>query len=155
MSKWLLILVLVVGAFPSVVGAAPVDPGAEPDPRIVDGSAQRALDAARAEWKTYDGHAHYRLRIRTDCFCAPDVRRARTIEVRDGRPVEPPPAHLRSYATVRRLFARVQETIDDQVAGLTAEYGAHGVPRTIFVDVSRMIADEEHGVSVVRFRALD
>ena len=158
MSKRLLILlsaIVVAVAISSTAGATPGDPGAEPDPRIADGSAQRELDAARAEWKAYGAHAHYRLRIRTDCFCAPATRRARTIEVRDGRPVEPPPAHLRGYATVRRLFARVQEAIDDEVAGLTAEYGLHGVPETIFVDVSRQIVDEEHGVSIVRFRSLD
>ncbi len=136
------------------LAAGVTNPGAEPDPRIVDGTAQRELDAARTAWRAY-GQRHYRMRIRTDCFCAEDVRRPRRIEVLNGRPVERAPAHLRDYATVWRLFARVQEAIDDKVAGLTAVYDDHGVPRELFVDVSHMIADEEHGVRVVRFRALD
>lgn len=136
------------------LAAGVAGPGTEPDPRIVDGTAQRELDAARTRWRAY-GQRHYRMRIATDCFCTPDTRRARRIEVLDGRPVQRPPAHLRGYATVWRLFSRVQDAIDDEVAGLTVEYDAHGVPRELFVDVSHMIADEEHGVRVVRFRALD
>lgn len=145
---------VVVGLAMPALGTAAGDPGTGPDPRIADGTAQRELDEARAAWRAY-GERHYRMRIRTSCFCAPDIRRARSIEVLNGRPVERAPVHLRAYATVWRLFARVQDAIDDEVAGLTAEYDAHGVPRTIFVDVSHTIADEEHGVDVVRFRVLD
>ncbi len=128
-------------------------PGPTVDPRIADGTAQRELDAARAAWSAY-GQRHYRMRVATDCFCPPEVRRSRRIEVRDGRPVARPPAHLRPYATVWRIFARTQEAIDNRVAGLTATYDAHGIPRELFVDVSLTIADEEHGIRVVRFRTL-
>ncbi|MGB2711806.1 MAG: DUF6174 domain-containing protein [Conexibacter sp.] len=154
MTKSILIAALAALLLPAGLASAGSDPGSEPDVRIVDGSAQRELDAARAAWHAF-GPRHYRLRIATDCFCAEEVRRPRRIEVLGGRPVERPPAHLRRYATVRRLFARVQEAIDAEVAGLTAEYDRHGLPRTIFVDVSHNIADEEHGVRIVAFRVLD
>lgn len=128
--------------------------GTTVDPHIVDGTAQRDLDAARATWREAEIR-HYRMRVRTDCFCAGDVRRPRRIEVRDGRPVERAPAHLRAYATVWRLFARIQDAIDDEVAGLTVAYDKHGAPRSLWVDISELMADEEHGVRIVRFRVLD
>jgi hypothetical protein len=146
-------LALAALALPAAAGAfentGPVDPS------IADGSAQRALDAARATWRGFDGRGHYRMRMRMSCFCSSDALVPRSVEVRDGRPVRPPPAGWHRYATVSRLFARVQEAIDQRVALLTVSYDARGVPRELSVDVSFMIADEEHAVSVVRFRALD
>ncbi|HST39048.1 MAG TPA: DUF6174 domain-containing protein [Conexibacter sp.] len=143
----------VVAAFAVVPATAitPVSPG-PPDPQIRDGTAQRELDAARDRWAAL-GVRSYRLRVRVSCFCPDTIRRARTIVVRRGKPVGPVPSHLRRYATVPRLFTRVQDAIDADVARLTATYGAHGVPKTIYVDQSEMIADEEQGVTVDRFKA--
>ncbi|WP_320671991.1 DUF6174 domain-containing protein [Patulibacter defluvii] len=125
----------------------------QPDPSITDGSAQRALDAARAQWKAY-GVRHYRMRVRQQCFCPPQYTSARTITVRRGKPVGRVVEHLRPFATVPRLFARLQEAIDAKVSQLDVRYGAHGVPRDFFVDRSRAIVDEERGVGVDRFRRL-
>lgn len=123
------------------------------DPSIADGSAQRALDGARATWRAFDGRAHYRMSVSLSCFCTPDAAAPHRIEVRDGRPTRPSGMHR--YATVGRLFARVQEAIDQRVAVLDVRYDRHGVPRELWVDVSQLIADEELGIHVTRFRALD
>lgn len=146
-------IVLATLALAAPATALGLAPGPTTDPGIASGTAQRELDAARAQWHAA-GVRHYRMRVATDCFCTLEVRRARRIEVRDGRPVARPPAHLRPYATVRRLFARIQEAIDDRVTLLTTGYDDRGVPRELFVDTSLMIADEERGVRVVRFRVL-
>lgn len=147
-----LVLAALAVTLPGAATGDELPPGT--DPAIADGSAQRALDEARETWQAA-GVRHYRMRMRTDCFCGPNVRGPRRIVVDDGRPTARPPAHLRRYATVWRLFARIQEAIDDEVAGLTVTYDRRGVPRELWIDVSHMMADEEHGVRVVRFRALD
>ncbi|MDW5595076.1 DUF6174 domain-containing protein [Conexibacter stalactiti] len=126
----------------------PVSPGPA-DPSIRDGSAQRRLDAARERWAAL-GARSYSFRVRVSCFCPDTIRRPRTIVVRRGKPVGSIPTHLRRYATVPRLFTRVQDAIDGDVARLTATYGARGVPKTIYVDQSFQIADEEQGVTVDR-----
>lgn len=135
----------------SAPALTPAGPDDEPDARILDGTAQRSLDAARERWHAL-GAGSYRMRVRVQCFCPREITRPHVITVRGGRPVAPVPEHLRPYATVPRLFARVQDAIDARVAALTAEYTARGIPRTIFVDRSFMIADEERGVGVDRFR---
>ncbi|MGB7161267.1 MAG: DUF6174 domain-containing protein [Tepidisphaeraceae bacterium] len=150
---------IVVALFGSVLFAVPalalavtpVGPGEQPDPQIRDGSAQRELDAARERWREYAA-ASYRMRVRVQCFCPQEITRPRMLIVRSGHPVGPIPAHLRPYATVPRLFARIQDAIDGSVAQLTTEYGRHGLPRTIYVDRSFAIADEERAVGVDRFR---
>ncbi|MDO9409752.1 DUF6174 domain-containing protein [Patulibacter sp.] len=130
-------------------------PAAEPDgpdPSIADGRAQRALDAARERWAAR-GLRSYRMRPALSCFCPPEVRAPRTVQVRRGRPVGAVPDALRRFATVPRLFARVQEAIDAGVASLTVSYASGtGRPTSLSVDRSRAIADEETVVTVDRFR---
>lgn len=133
------------------VGAVTPDPTDTPDPKIADGTAQRNLDSARDQWRSL-GARSYSIRVSVSCFCPEGIRRPRTIVVRRGKPVRPVPEHLRPFATVPRLFATIQDAIDGDVARLTATYSAHGVPKTIYVDQSFSIADEEHGVTVERFK---
>jgi Family of unknown function (DUF6174) len=160
---WIATLATVAAAVAAAPAAAepppePVDPPLVPrgpvpdpvDPAIADGSAQQALDAARARWRA-TGLRSYRYRARRICFCAPRYTRAARIVVRRGHPADPP-ARLRRVATVPRLLRRVQDAIDDRVASLTVRYGGRGVPHVIAVDVSRMIADEEYTFRVRRFR---
>jgi hypothetical protein len=148
------LVVALAAAFAAAAAFAitPVDP-AVPDPRITDGSAQRALDGARERWRAL-GARSYRMRVRLQCFCPHEITRPRTLTVRRGKPVGPVPSHLRPYATVPRLLATVQRAIDEKVAGLTAEYNRHGIPTTIFIDRSFRIADEEHGIGADRFRMI-
>lgn len=123
-----------------------------PDASIVDGSAARALAAARERWAAARIR-DYRMRLRLSCFCRSGTTRARTVRVRGGRLVGTVPEHLRRYATVPRLFARIAEAVEARPARLTASYApATGRPTGVAVDVSLRIADEETGVVVTGFR---
>jgi len=131
----------------------PVRLGDAVDPRIADGGAQRQLDAARARWRRLAARS-YRMRVRLTCYCPHEVRRPRMIVVRRGRPVGLVAPYLDRFATVPRQFARIQEAIDARVAALTVSYRPSGRPRTIAIDRSRAIVDEEIALAVDRFRRL-
>jgi hypothetical protein len=148
----LALLTVLAGLLAAPVAAQSPAPGEIPDPAITDGSAQRALDRARTAWAKA-GIRTYRVRVGLGCFCPEDIRRPRTLTVRRGSPVRPP-AHLKDVATVPRMFRVVQRAIDDGVAGLAVAYGRRGVPRSITIDVSRHIADEESYYTIDHFRRL-
>jgi hypothetical protein len=120
------------------------------DPKITDGSAQQALDTARAAWKKA-AIKSYQVRVALGCFCPRTYTMPRTIRVRRGAPVNPPP-HLKDMATVPRMFKKIQGAIDGKVAAITVKYGTHGVPKSISIDRDRRIADEEEYYTVDRFK---
>jgi hypothetical protein len=141
-------LALVASTAFALVAASPAQPqeppAEKPDPAITDGSAQRALDAAKARWRAR-GPASYRFRVRRSCFCPPAYTTERRVTVRGGRPVRPP-EQVEDFATVPRLFRIVRRAIADGAVDLDVTYDKrYGYPRAIFVDRSRMIADEESG----------
>jgi hypothetical protein len=70
--------------------------------------------------------------------------------VRNGVPLAPPAA-FQNVATVPRLHAVVQKAINDQVERLDVAYDTRGVPVSISVDVSSMIADEETAYRITGF----
>jgi len=142
---------LVASAAPAgTTPTATKDPEA-PDPSIADGRAQRALDRARERWAAR-GPRGYRMRLRLACFCPPEVTAARTVRVRRGRSTGTVPEVLRPFATVPRLFARVQAAIDAGAASLTVTYATGtGRPTSLAIDRSRLIADEETGLTVSGF----
>jgi hypothetical protein len=140
-----LVLALVALAAPA---AAQQD---EVDPAIADGSAQRALDAARERWRA-TGIRSYDFRVAVECFCTREATRPAKVRVRDGRPVRPP-RRVEDVATVRRLQRRVQKAIDGRVAGLDVTYGRRGVPLRIGIDPDRAFADDETGYRAGRLRA--
>ncbi len=142
----LIIVVVALAAPPAAAAQQDVDP------QIADGSAQRALDAARARWRA-TGLRSYDFRVALLCFCPEDVRRPRLLRVRSGRPIGPgPPRHLREVATVPRMHRVVQAAIDARVDGLDVRYGRRGLPRRIDIDASRGIADDEHSFEAGRLR---
>ena len=93
----------------------------------------------RAERWRREGASDYHYDAALNCFCAPNVRAPVRITVRDNRPGTVP-EHLRPVATVPAAFALIQEVIDDRVAGLSVEYGDRGVPGSVWIDRSAMIA---------------
>ena len=146
----LLVLALLIGSLAGTAQAQGPGPD-EPDPGITDGTEQRRLDAARAQWRAAGPPRSYDFRVRLSCFCSPETTAPRTIKVRRSKPVRPP-SHLRDVATVLRLFREIQEAIDGKVASLSVVYGSRGMPRQIAIDRSRLIADEESYYSIDRFR---
>jgi hypothetical protein len=119
------------------------------DPAIADGTAQQLLNGARQRWQA----AHigdYHFSVERQCFCPPASRGPVAIVVRDGVPLAPPSAFA-VVATVPRLHAIVQKAINDRVERLGVAYDPRGVPLSISIDVSSMIADEEVAYRVTGF----
>jgi len=73
--------------------------------------------------------------------------------VRNRRIVRHPP-DLKSVASVPRLFRAIQQAIDDKVVQLDVSYGKRGVPRSLYVDRSKNVIDEETGYTIKRFTSL-
>ena len=142
---------LAIGAAPA--GAQAPDPEPSPvDPAIADGSAAKALAAAEKRWAATKLRS-YRMRVRLQCFCGPQTTSPRTITVRRGRTVGKVHEAVRAYATVPRLFAYLRKAIRRRAAVLDVSYAkATGRPTSIYVDQSLMIADEELGIRIDRFR---
>ena len=125
-------------------------PAQTPDAAITDGSAQKRLDEARAKWKAQAPRS-YRYELRRTCFCPP--QKGVTVIVRGGRIVKYP-EDLKSVASVPRLFRAIQEAIDDKVVDLDVSYAKRGFPKSLYVDRSQYVADEESGYTVKRFTSL-
>lgn len=140
MRRTLLVALLALAA-----GAPPaLAQDARTDASIADGSAQRALDRARAEWKAAAVRS-YRFEVRTSCFCPP--AEPERFVVRGGRASSTSP-----LATIPRLHRVVQRAIDDRVERLFVRFGKLGIPRSIGIDRSTSIADEEVSYGVTGFR---
>jgi hypothetical protein len=102
--------------------------GAAAAPSIEDGSAQAALDAAKAKWAAYDKD-DYKFTLKQHCFCPTQITDPTTIIVKDGKALNTT-RYNRGYATVERLFATAQGAISRGVDGFSASYDtATGVPR--------------------------
>jgi len=125
-------------------------PAQTPDRAITDGSAQHHLDEARAKWKAQAPRS-YRFELRRQCFCPPQT--SVTVIVRGGRIAEAP-KEVKSVATVPRLFRDIQRAIDAKVVDLNVSYAKRGVPRSLYVDRSKNVIDEETGYTIKRFTSL-
>ena len=70
--------------------------------------------------------------------------------VDDQRPVGEP---VRGYlVTIDGVFDKIQAAIDQDAAEVTVEYDpARGYPRSVFVDYSRQVADEELALQISDF----
>lgn len=131
------VLVLTAAAS-SATAQAPLGPV---DPGIADGTAQQQLDAAKLRWQAASV-SNYHYTVERRCFCVPSFAGPATIVVRDDLP-QATPAGFEEVATVPRLHAIVQKAIDDRVERLGVAYDARGVPLSIAIDRSSMIADDE------------
>ena len=120
-------------------------------PQIADGSAQAALDRARARWKAAR-IGSYRFQARRRCFCPGTGWHV--VNVRRGVPSGTVHRDVKDIATVPRLFRTIQRAIDRRVHGLVVTYGARGVPTQIDIDSFENVIDEEQGFSIRGFKRL-
>lgn len=141
------VLFALVVAAPAAAQQKP-GPGHVPDPAVVDGSAQKALDRAKAAWRA-KGAATYTQEVRLSCFCRPTGYRK--VRVRGGK-LSPVPTDVEAVATVPRQFKVIQEAIDANASALTVRYGSRGNPLQISIDRDNLIADEESYYTMRRFR---
>ena len=138
MHKRLLILVVLAAAFAAPASAATSTP-------------QQRLDTARKQWKA--GHlSSYRYEVTVSCFCAP--RNGHLFyAVRNGVPRLPKNGE-KSVASVPRLFRKIRDAINRHVARIDVTYGRRGVPKSIYIDGSANIADDEVTYTITHFTTL-
>jgi hypothetical protein len=131
-----------VAALAAVPGAqALAAPNRSVDPHVADGTATKQLKAAETRWARHNIDS-YSIRISRQCFCLPA---SATIDVRGGRIVHKP-KDWTGPSTVPQLFRFVRKAVAERPAQLTVRYArARGYPLSVFVDRSKMIADEEIG----------
>ena len=127
-------------------------PARAADPSIEDGSAQAALDGARARFAAA-GLSDYGFTVRRSCFC-PSSGITYVVHVRDGRAVGAPAA-IEPLDTVPKLFALVQSAIDSRDDQLGVHYDELGLPTSITVDARQYAFDDEFGVTASGLAAED
>ena len=122
-----------------------------PDP--IPGGAE-GLDEAHERWAR-TGIDDYEMTYRDVCFC-PETELA--VTVRDGAvddvryTVDPGMGRPPEGLTVDDLFDELQRAVDDDAVEIRATYDTDtGRPTRYWVDLSEMMADEEHGIDVVEF----
>lgn len=130
---------------PLTIGAAPAA-AADPQPvRPFVPGADDAPDLAAA-WQAWQakGIDDYVVTVRTSCFCVPTkavrtvVRNDRTVRVTQG---ERPLRASRGWS-MDELFTTIR-TAQAEADRVDVEWTRRGVPTSIGIDPSTMIADEE------------
>jgi hypothetical protein len=145
----LLALVVAFGAAAAPAGAQ--EPPNPPDPYIVGGDAQHALDKARASWKAAR-IVTYRFQARRVCFCP--TSGWHMVNVRHGVPSKSVHSDVEDIATVPRLFRAIQRAIDRKAHDLTVTYGRYGVPTRVAIDSYENVIDEEQYYTTRYFKRL-
>lgn len=112
-------------------------------------TTQAELDDNRALWESQDID-DYSLITEAFCFCL--LPGPVTVEVVAGEvvSVDPPDAAEFFAYTVEDLFGEIQQALDSGAVVLEVTYDAEtGIPLSITIDVSFMIADEELAIEVL------
>ncbi len=148
-----LVALVAAVALPGGAVAADGDPVLHPDPSIVDGSAAKALAAARSRWRAR-GPASYRFTTTRGCFCAPGWTGPFRLTVRRGRAVKPPKGAV-DVATAAKLFTLVADGIraEDHVLAVTYDRRT-GFPLRISLDPIEYAVDDELTITASRPKAL-
>jgi hypothetical protein len=136
-------------------GAAPAVAAVEPQPvqPFVPGiNEDPELSAAWQKWQSK--HIDdYVISVRVSCFCVPAkavrtvIRNDRTVKVtQDDRRLRP-----RRGSSMDELFSMIREA-SAEADSVSTDYTRRGVPQSIAIDPSTMIADDEtyYTVSLVR-----
>lgn len=140
-------LVFVTGMLLFLLAACIRPEGAQPPT-----AAQTALQTAQQQWQAQQ-IVSYRYGLSVSCFCVEDVRQPVVITVTNGATTAivkaeggaPAAAEFfEAYNTVEKLFALIQQAIDEGAAEVTVTYDPTlGYPTDIKLDGSTQIADDE------------
>lgn len=107
---------------------------------------EQQLALARSNWKA-KGLRSYKLTVKKICFCPEEYIKAVTITVQNGVATDSP-EHLRAYDTVEKLLDTIGMGLSSKADQVDMDFASDGWPRSFHIDQSRMIADEEFGVTV-------
>jgi hypothetical protein len=116
-------------------------------------SLQKQLDTAKTLWKN-SALTSYTLTQSLNCFCTPDYTKPYTYQVKNGvidlTTVQTTPSVSTTtdarptFHTVVEAFDIIQDAIDGKAERIEVTYDATlGYPKSISIDRSKMIADEE------------
>ena len=147
--RTLLVAALAAAACALAAPALAQEPPNPPDPYIVNGGADKALDKARAKWKKAKVSS-YDFEARRSCFCP--TTGFHKVKVRKNRVSGTPHSDIKEIATVPRLFKVIQKAIDEKSHKLTVVYGTYGVPTKISIDRIANVIDEEQYFTIRRFK---
>jgi len=144
-------------ATPTEVGGEPSITAANPTTTITSTtttdptSPEARLSAARQLWAT-NGFDAYSMETRQSCFCPP----ATWIDtVVDGAVVSHDPTTQDAFfdpgvRTMQDMFDEIEAAITEGYASIDLQFDPNtGAVVSWWVDVSEMMADEEHGVEVI------
>ena len=145
----LLVPALAAAACALAAPALAQEPPNPTDPYIAGGSAEQALDKARAKWKKAKIRS-YDYEARRSCFCP--TTGWHKVKVRGNRVSGTPHTDVNDIATVPRLFKVIQKAIDAKSHGLKVTYGTYGVPKQISIDPIQNVIDEEQYFTIRRFK---
>jgi len=120
-------------------------------------TAQTALQAAQQQWAAQQ-IASYRFGLAVSCFCPEELRQPVVITVTGGETSEMVTAEggepvtnefFAQYDTVEKLFALIQQAIDEGADEVTVTYEPTlGYPMEIKLDGSTQIADDERFLTI-------
>lgn len=106
------------------------------------------LKSNRMKWEAL-GPKTFTLRFTRACFCPPDFRGPFFAEIVDGEVVSArfesgEPADPTDVLTVEEVFNEIESAIDQNAEQVIVKYDTlNGMPTSVFIDISSMIADEE------------
>lgn len=110
------------------------------------------LAQARTNWAAQKLRS-YTFTIQRSCFCPDEYTRAVTITVRDGVPTDAP-SHLAAYSTIDKVLDTVAQAHASKADRLDVDFTPQGWPRTVYVDQSAQLADEEYGLTLTNVTPL-
>ena len=122
--------------------------------------ATTQLDSARDRWEGHDLQ-NYTFQFRWVCFCMREYVQPARLTVRDGMivsGVDPEsgealePDRLDDFRTIDELFGDIEQAIADSAEEVRLSFDPMwGFPNDVYIDRSRMIADEERGWIIESF----
>ncbi len=155
MKRLTLIILLITAAALALVGAL-----------IYRGHAfgNNKFSNAHGRWQSASV-THYRFNLRVACFCAFTDKMPMTIEVKDGQIVSihysdgtPVSAQdqlmFERYITIDKLFDFTAQSLKDADQIEVVYDPTYGFPTTVQIDFIKQAADDELGLFVTDFQAL-
>lgn len=120
-------------------------------------------ETPQALWESQEIES-YRYSIQVGCFCLRDVTRPVMIEVQNGEVASityvddgsaADPELFERYSSIDKIFEIINDAESQDPARLDVTYDeTYGIPLSVNIDISEMIADEELYLELSNFEAI-
>jgi hypothetical protein len=131
---------------------------------VTTGSESGENQGPQALWES-QALDSYRYTLQVGCFCLVEMTKPVTIEVVDGEVASityvedgsaADPQLFAPYDSIDKIFSTINEAEAQDPATLDVTYDeTYGVPLSVNIDISEMIADEELYLTISDFEALE